>query len=66
MSEAGFYLGGMLSLIAFIWVAYKVWSKNQRLETAGKVLWTLAAFFFSIITAIIYYFVEKRKGASTI
>jgi len=61
MMESGFYLGGLVSLVSFIWVTYEVWSKNYRLQTTSKVLWTVAAFFFSLITAIIYYFVEKRK-----
>ena len=65
MSEAGFYLGGLISLAAFVWVAYQVWANNYRLGTGGKVLWTIAAFFFSIITAIVYYFVEYRKTVTT-
>jgi len=66
MVESGFYLGGIVSLVSFIWVVYEVWSKNYRLETTGKVFWTIAAFFFSVITAIIYYFVEKRKESSVV
>lgn len=61
ISEAGFYSGGLIAFIAFAWVAYDVWTKNYRLETGSKVLWTIAAFFFSIITAIVYYFMEKRN-----
>lgn len=64
-SEAGFYAGGLIATIAFIWVAYEVWTKNYKLSTSGKVLWTAAAFFFSIITAIVYYFTEKRNEVTT-
>jgi len=66
MTESGFYLGGIVSLVSFVWVVYEVWSKNYRLTTTTKVFWTIAAFFFSVITAIIYYFVEKRKESSIV
>ncbi|MFK7935762.1 MAG: hypothetical protein AB8G22_19775 [Saprospiraceae bacterium] len=52
---------GIIALIAFIYVAYNVWAVNASLSTGKKVLWTIAAFFFSIITAIVYYFTEDRK-----
>ena len=51
----------LLSLAAFIWVAYEVWGVNKRISNDTKVIWTIAALFFSIITAIVYYLVEKRK-----
>ena len=57
-------LSGIVCLIAFIWVAYEVWSVNKRISTTYKVIWTVAAFFFSIVTAIIYYLVEKRRVIS--
>lgn len=60
-SEAGFYAGGLIATIAFIWVAYEVWTKNYRLNKTSKIIWTVAAFFFSVLTAIIYYFAEKRN-----
>lgn len=63
-SEAGFYAGGLIATIAFIWVAYEVWTQNYRLTKTSKIIWTIAAFFFSILTAIIYYFAEKRKETS--
>ncbi len=56
------YLGGMISLFCTIWVIYEVWSVNTRLETGGKILWTLGALIFNIITAILYYFIEKRAA----
>lgn len=60
-SGASFYAGGLLSLIAFAWVTYEVWTNNNRLAKTNKIIWTVAAFFFSILTAIIYYFAEKRN-----
>ncbi len=60
-SGAAFYAGGLFSLIAFVWVTYEVWTNNHRLTKTNKIIWTVAAFFFSFLTAIIYYFAEKRK-----
>ncbi len=60
-SEATFYAGGLLSFISFAWVAYEVWSNNHRLTKTNKIVWTIAAFFFSVLTAIVYYFSQKRK-----
>jgi len=52
---------GIVSLAAFIWVTYQVWGVNKSLSTGVKVIWTIAALFFSIITVIVYYFMEGRK-----
>lgn len=49
---------GVVGLVAAIWVIYDVWVK-EKMETISKVLWTVFAVFFSIITAIVYYFVKK-------
>lgn len=55
------FLFGIIGLAAFIWVTYDVWSnKDSRFTTTTKVVWTIAAFFLSVVTAIVYYFVEKR------
>ncbi len=51
---------GIIALICMIWVIYDVWAKQKRMDTGKKVIWTIVAFFFSILTAIIYYFVVKK------
>lgn len=51
----------LISLAAALWTIYEVWSKNYRLDTTRKLLWTAAAILFSILTAIVYYFWEKPK-----
>lgn len=51
---------GLIGLICAVWVIYDVLANNKKLSTGMKVLWIICAFFFSIITAIVYYFVEKR------
>jgi len=55
-------IGGMVSLFCMIWVIYEVWAVNTRVQTGGKILWTVGAIFFNIITAILYYFIEKRAA----
>ena len=50
----------VLGVLCAIWVIYDVWAVNKRLETPVKVIWTVLAVIFSIITAIVYYFVYKR------
>lgn len=54
-------IGGLIALICAIWVIYDVWAKQRGMDTVMKVVWTIAALVFSIITAIVYYFVVKRK-----
>lgn len=50
----------IIGIICAIWVIYDVLVVNRGLDTTKKVLWILAAIFFSIITAIVYYFVYKK------
>jgi hypothetical protein len=51
---------GIVALICAIWVIYDVWVVRKTMSTGSKILWTIFAIFFSIITAIVYYFVKKR------
>lgn len=51
---------GLIALVCAIWVIYDVFAVNKKLSTTAKVVWTICALFFSIITAIVYYFMEKR------
>ncbi len=51
---------GIIALICAIWVIYDVWAVNKRMSTGAKLLWTIFALLFSIITAIVYYLVKKR------
>ncbi len=50
----------ILGVIAAVWVIYDVVALQKRMNTGEKVIWVILAFLFSIITAIIYYFVKKR------
>jgi hypothetical protein len=54
-------IGGVIGLVAMIWVIYDVFANQKKLSTGMKVLWTVLAVLFSIITAIVYYFVVYKK-----
>jgi len=49
----------IVGIICAIWVIYDVWAK-QAMSTGSKILWTIFALLFNIITAIVYYFMKKR------
>ncbi|MCB9348417.1 MAG: hypothetical protein H6573_13065 [Lewinellaceae bacterium] len=51
----------LISLLCFFWVFYTVWYEDHSVSIPGKLLWTLAALFFSIPTALFYFF-SKRRG----
>jgi len=50
----------IVAILCAIWVIYDVFTNNKSLSTGMKVVWTIFAILFSIITAIIYYFVYKK------
>lgn len=59
------YMNGILYLIGLacaIWVIYDVWVVNKRLDETSKILWTILAIIASVLAAIIYYFVHKRRA----
>lgn len=51
---------GIIALICAIWVIYDVWAVRKRASVLSKVIWTVLAIIFSIITAIIYWLMYKR------
>ncbi len=48
------------AFIGAIWVIYDVWAVNKSLTPLAKVIWTICAICFSLITAIVYYFFGKK------
>ena len=54
-------LMGLIALVCAILVIYDVFANQKRMKAEMKILWTVLAIIFSIITAIIYYFVVKKK-----
>jgi magnesium-transporting ATPase (P-type) len=51
----------IILLACAAWVIYQVWFVNRRFTDTEKLIWTLAAIFFSFITAVIYYFTQNRR-----
>jgi len=54
-------LAGLIAIAAAVWVIYHLWTKNNRLTDTEKLIWTIAAVAFSVLTAVIYYFTQYRK-----
>ena len=50
----------IIGLICAIWVIYDVFANQKKMKTGFKILWTICAIIFSIITAIVYYFAIKK------
>jgi prolipoprotein diacylglyceryltransferase len=51
---------GIVAVLAAIWVIYDVLANNKKLSDGMKVLWIICAVLFSIITAIVYYFIGRN------
>lgn len=56
----GFGLLGLVALLCAILVIYDVFTNQKKMSSGHKVLWTVCAVFFSIVTAIVYYLVVKK------
>ena len=53
--------GYIIAIVCAVWVIYDVVSNQKKMSGGNKALWVIFALFFSVITAIVYYFVVKRK-----
>jgi hypothetical protein len=51
---------GIVALVCAVWVIYQVWAVNKSMSTGAKVIWTIFAILFNIITAIVYLVVGKK------
>jgi len=56
-------IGWLIGLAAMIWVIYDVFVNHKGMSMGKKVLWTIFAILFSIITAIVYYFIVYKNFA---
>jgi len=54
------FLLSFLAIACAVFVIFQVWTKQPSMKTGEKVIWSIAALFFSIITAIVYYFVKMK------
>jgi len=50
----------ILAVICAVWVIYDVLTNQKKMDVGFKVVWIICAILFSIITAIVYYFVKKK------
>lgn len=50
----------ILVVLAAVWVIYDVLVNNKKLSDGMKVMWIIFAILFSLITAIIYYFIGRN------
>lgn len=51
---------GAIALVSCIWVIYDVWSNQPQKNTNEKLLWTISALLFNIITAVLYFIYGRR------
>ncbi|MFA6073301.1 MAG: PLDc N-terminal domain-containing protein [Candidatus Woesearchaeota archaeon] len=51
----------VLAIICAVWVIVDVLTKHKKMDQTQKIIWIVCAVVFSIITAIVYYFVVKHK-----
>ena len=51
----------LIGIIAAVWVIYDLFTHQKSMDSTKKLIWTICAVVFSIITAIVYYFAVKRK-----
>lgn len=59
----GFFekIGLIILVICAVWVIVDVWTKQKNMKDEHKLIWTIAAVIGNIITAIVYYFIVKKK-----
>ena len=50
----------VIAIICAIYVLYDVWAVQKKMAVVTKLIWSICALIFSIITAIVYYFVVKK------
>ncbi|PIZ57355.1 hypothetical protein COY28_00200 [Candidatus Woesearchaeota archaeon CG_4_10_14_0_2_um_filter_57_5] len=51
----------ILGLVCAAWVIIDVLTAQKKMSSGQKALWVILAIVLSILTAIIYYFVVKKK-----
>jgi uncharacterized membrane protein YozB (DUF420 family) len=54
------YLLWVVGVVVAVLVIYDVWTNNKKDKKEMKIVWTILAVLFSIITGIVYYFLRKR------
>ena len=52
---------GVIALICAVWVIVDILNNQKKMDGTQKIIWVICAILFSILTAIVYYFVVKNK-----
>jgi hypothetical protein len=52
---------GVIPLVCAVWVIYEVFTKQKKMKSNKKIIWTVCAILFNVITAIVYYIKFKSK-----
>lgn len=55
------FLGSIIAIACAVWVIYDIVKNNTIKNDTQKIIWIVCAVVFNIITAIVYYFVVKKK-----
>lgn len=50
----------VIAVICAVWVIYDVWANRRKMSDGMKVVWTVCAILFSILTAIVYYLIGRK------
>jgi prolipoprotein diacylglyceryltransferase len=51
----------VIAVICAVWVIYDVVQNQKKMDQTKKIIWIVCAVIFSILTAIVYYFMVKSK-----
>ncbi|MBI2572454.1 PLDc N-terminal domain-containing protein [Candidatus Woesearchaeota archaeon] len=51
----------ILSVAAFLYVLIDILQNQKKMNQNHKIIWIICALIFNIITAVVYYFVVKKK-----
>jgi hypothetical protein len=52
---------GIVAVICAVWIIYDIVVNNKGMNQTTKIIWIVCAVLFSIITAIVYYFIGRKK-----
>lgn len=55
------WIAWVIGVICAVWVIYDVWTNQKKMKDSQKIMWTILGVIFSVITAIVYYFVVYKK-----
>jgi len=53
---------GVIAVICAVLVIYDVFTKQKKMKENQKIIWTVCAILFNVLTAIVYYIAVKSKN----